>query len=73
MFPQWRGNLLVGSVSDKVIVRLALDDTRILAEERMDMQRRIQDLLEMPDGSLLVLVDDKQGELLRLTAEGPAK
>jgi glucose/arabinose dehydrogenase len=50
-----------------------MDDTRILAEERMDMQRRIQDLLEMPDGSLLVLVDDKQGELLRLTAEGPAK
>jgi glucose/arabinose dehydrogenase len=69
MFPQWRGNLFVGSLSDKAIGRLTLDGTRIVDEERIDMQRRIRDLLEMPDGSLLVLVDDKQGELLRLTAE----
>jgi glucose/arabinose dehydrogenase len=69
MFPQWRGNLFVGSLSDKAIGRLTLDGTRIVDEERIDMQRRIRDLLEMPDGSLLVLVDDKLGELLRLTAE----
>ena len=38
-------------------------------DPRIDMQRRIRDLLEMPDGSLLTLVDDKQGELLRLTVD----
>jgi glucose/arabinose dehydrogenase len=45
MFPQWRGNLFVGSLSDKAIGRLTLDGTRIVDEERIDMQRRIRDLL----------------------------
>ena len=31
------------------------------------MQRRIRDVLQMPDGALLVITDDKNGELLRLT------
>lgn len=68
MFPQWRGDLLVGGLSSQAIVRITLDGTRVANEERIDMQRRVRDLLEMPDGSLLVLVDDAKGDLLRLTA-----
>jgi glucose/arabinose dehydrogenase len=31
------------------------------------MQRRIRDVLQLPDGALAAISDDKAGELLRLT------
>lgn len=73
MFPQWRGDLLVGGLSSKAIVRITLDGTRVANEERIDMQRRVRDLLEMPDGSLLVLIDDAKGDLLRLSVDASAR
>jgi len=67
LFPAWRGNALAGGLSSKAIIRLTLDGTRIVDEERIDMKRRIRDVIEAPDGALLALVDDTKGELLRLT------
>jgi glucose/arabinose dehydrogenase len=69
LFP-WRGDLILGGLSSKALIRLTLDGAKVQAEERIDMQRRIRDVLELADGALLVIVDDKNGELLRLT---PAK
>jgi aldose sugar dehydrogenase len=69
LFPGWRGNLLAGGLSSKAIIRLTLDGSRIADEERIDMKRRIRDLIEAPDGALLALVDGKNGELLRLTPQ----
>jgi glucose/arabinose dehydrogenase len=66
LFP-WRGDVLVGGLSSKALVRLKLDGTRIADEERIDMKRRIRDVIEAPDGAVLVIVDEKNGELLRLT------
>ena len=48
-------------------LRLTVDGTRIANEERIAMKRRIRDVIEAPDGAVLVLVDAKSGELLRLT------
>jgi aldose sugar dehydrogenase len=67
MFPRWRGSVLVGGLSSQAIIRLTFDGERVANEERIDMKRRIRDLLQMPDGSLLAIVDDKKGGLLRLT------
>lgn len=67
LFPEWKGNLLAGGLSSKALVRLALDGERVAVEERIDMQRRIRDVLQTPDGAILLLVDDAKGELLRLT------
>lgn len=39
-------------------------------DERIDMGRRIRDVIEAPDGSILVIVDDRKGDLLRLTPAG---
>jgi glucose/arabinose dehydrogenase len=39
----------------------------VSAEERIDMQRRIRDVIQARDGALLVITDDKNGELLRVT------
>ena len=68
MFP-WRGQLIIGGLVSKGLVRLTLDGTTVKNEERTDLQRRIRDVLELADGSLLVLSDDKAGELLRLTSK----
>ena len=48
-------------------VRLVVDGAVVKSEERIDMQRRIRDVLQARDGSLLVISDDKNGELLRVS------
>lgn len=67
MFPAWRGNALVGGLSSQGLVRLTFDGERIAVEERIDMQRRIRDVMQADDGALYVIVDAKDGGLLRLT------
>ena len=67
LFPAWRGHLFVGGLSSRALVRLALEGGRVAVEERIDMGRRIRDVIQAPDGALLVIVDDRQGDLLRLT------
>jgi glucose/arabinose dehydrogenase len=66
MFP-WRGSLVVGGLSSKGLIRLTLEGTKVAAEERLDLQKRIRDVIQAPDGALLVITDDQKGELLRLT------
>jgi glucose/arabinose dehydrogenase len=66
LFP-WRGSLIVGGLSSKALIRLTLDGAKVTGEERIDMQRRIRDVIEAQDGALLAITDDKNGELLRLT------
>ncbi|HEX7330441.1 MAG TPA: PQQ-dependent sugar dehydrogenase [Pyrinomonadaceae bacterium] len=71
LFPGWRGSLLAGGLSSKALVRLTLNaGGTIDIEERIDMKRRIRDLIQAPDGAILVIVDDKSGDLLRLTPAG---
>lgn len=67
LFTGWRGSLLVGGLSSKALIRLVLDGERVAIEERLDMKRRIRDVIEAQDGSILVIVDDRNGDLLRLT------
>jgi glucose/arabinose dehydrogenase len=68
MFPAWRGSLLAGGLAVQSLVRLQLDgETRVGVEERLFMGRRIRDVAQAPDGAILVIVDDKSGDLLRLT------
>ena len=71
LFP-WRGSLVVGGLSSKALIRLTLDGAKVSAEERIDMQRRIRDVLQARDGAVLVITDDKEGELLRLTPASPS-
>lgn len=67
MFPQWRGNLFAGGLSSRALIRLKLDGDKVAVEERIDMKRRIRDVAQAPDGALLVLVDAREGDLLRIT------
>lgn len=65
LFP-WKGSLVFGGLSSKALIRLTLDGAKVTAEERIDMQRRIRDLVQTRDGALLVITDDQKGELLRV-------
>ena len=68
MYPAWRNSIITGGLSSMSILRLVIDGERVAQEERIWMGRRIRDVLQMPDGALLAIVDDKtKGDLLRLT------
>jgi len=70
MFPQWKGNALVTSLSQQHLVRLVLDGDRVVGEERLlaDRRERLRQVQQAPDGSLYILTDGAQGKLLRVSA-----
>ena len=70
-FPDWRGNILIGGLSARAIVRLVLDGTRVRAEDRIAIGERIRDVAQGPDGTIYALTDDPRGEILRVTPMGP--
>lgn len=67
-FPAWKGNLFVGALKDRMLVRLTLDGEKVIAEERLlqDMDERIRAVKQGQDGYLYLLIDDDPGSLLRL-------
>jgi glucose/arabinose dehydrogenase len=66
-FADWRGNALLGGLSSEALIRLELEGNVVKEEERIGLRRRIRDVIQDPEGSVLLLTDYKDGELLRLT------
>lgn len=68
-FPQWKGNLFVGSLKFGNLVRLELDGNRIVDEERLLNFEfgRIRDVVQGPDGLIYLLTDSSNGKLLRIS------
>ena len=64
----WRDNLFVAALAGKHLVRLVLNGNRVIGEERllMDLDARIRDVHEGPDGALYVMTDRNDGKILRL-------
>lgn len=70
-FPEWHGNLFVGSLKFRHLRRLELnDDNEVLAQHELlrDRNERIRDVVQGPDGSLYVLIDSVNGKILKLSA-----
>jgi glucose/arabinose dehydrogenase len=68
LFPQWRGDIFLGALAAKRLIRLHMADGKVVMEEHllMDRAKRIRDVRQGPDGALYVLTDEKPGELLRV-------
>jgi glucose/arabinose dehydrogenase len=68
-FPDWQGSLLIGSLRPGLLVRLTLDAGRVAREERYlaDLDERIRDVRQGPDGLPYLLTDSRDGRVLRLT------
>jgi glucose/arabinose dehydrogenase len=67
-YPNWRANLFVGALKDRMLVRLELDGEKVTHEERLidDAIGRIRDVRVGPDGYLYLLTDESAGILARL-------
>jgi len=67
MFPEWKGNVLIGGLGAKSLIRLVLDGDKVVAEERLlkDLNQRVREVQQAPDGALFILLDD--GRLIRVS------
>lgn len=68
VFPDWEGDLLVGSLKFRELHRLGVDGDTITAREVLleDLNERIRDVRVSPDGAVYVATDAPQGRILRL-------
>ncbi len=73
-FPEWEGNLFVGGLASTALVRLELEGETVKAEERLleNLGLRIRDVVEGPDGSIYVITDEGNGEILKLAPTSAA-
>lgn len=69
MFQEWEGNLLIAGLAG-ALVRVVIEGDRIIGEEYLltDLGR-IRDVEVISDGSLLILIDDADGQVMRITRE----
>jgi aldose sugar dehydrogenase len=72
LFPQWKGSLFNGALKLQLVSRVTLDGDKAVKEERMlqDLNERIRDLRQGPDGAIYLLTDNIDGRILRMA---PAK
>ena len=68
LFPEWNGNLFVASLLDMKLVRLQLENDKVIGEEWLlqDRKQRVRDVKQGPDGALYVLTEAGDGALLRI-------
>ncbi|MCZ6525758.1 MAG: PQQ-dependent sugar dehydrogenase [Gammaproteobacteria bacterium] len=68
VFPEWQGDLFVGSLKFGLLVRLEVSGDKIIHEERMlhGNYGRIRDVVQGPDGLLYLLTDEQNGSLYRI-------
>ncbi len=70
MFPEWNGNFIVAALKFQLLSRMQRDASgAFTAEERMfeGDYGRIRDVIVAPDGALLMVTDEDDGELLRVS------
>jgi len=70
MFPKWRASMMIGGLTAGGIVRLSLDGSKVTGEERIELGARIRDVEQAADGSIYVLTDEADGDVLRLKPAG---
>jgi glucose/arabinose dehydrogenase len=66
-FPDWRGDLLVGSLTPGGLVRLRIAEGRVTDETRYSIDGdRVRDVRQGPDGLIYLLTDHPNGRIVRL-------
>jgi glucose/arabinose dehydrogenase len=74
LFPEWKGDAFVGGLSSMSLVRIEFDAETAREAQRFDMQRRIREVEQGPDGAIWLLEDgtrEGSGWLLKLTPKAP--
>lgn len=73
MFP-WQGDLFVGALASRQLVRLDVVGNRVVGQERLlgSLGHRIRDVRAGPDGELYLLTDASNGRVLKVELAKPA-
>jgi aldose sugar dehydrogenase len=68
LFPQWKGDLFVGGMSSTKLVRLKLENDKVVGEEWLltDRNSRIRDVKQGADGAIYVIAEGTNTGILRL-------
>lgn len=64
-FSKWRGDLLVGSLKAGTLYRVRMEDQRVAYVETISIGERIRDIVEGPDGRIVIWTD--RDRLISLT------
>lgn len=66
--PAWKDSLFIAALRGRHLARLTIRDGRVTGEERLlvDREKRLRDVEVGPDGSLWVLTDGNEAELLKI-------
>ncbi|MDC7226736.1 MAG: PQQ-dependent sugar dehydrogenase [Spirochaetales bacterium] len=67
LFREWQGNAFIGGLKSEALIRVFISGDEAEEIERFDMEKRIREVEEGPDGAIWVLEDNRGGRLLRLT------
>jgi aldose sugar dehydrogenase len=69
LFPAWKGDLLVTALAGQQLRRVNLEKGVVASQETYltDRDERYRHVVQAPDGSLLLLTDDAEGKVLRVT------
>jgi aldose sugar dehydrogenase len=67
-YPGWKGSLLIGALRGAQVQRLELDGRKVLKRESLlvELNERIRDVRQGPDGWIYLLTDSPEGRILRL-------
>ena len=66
-FPDWRGDAFIGALSAQALIRVDVDGTRATKAEQWQFGNRVRAVNQAPDGSIWVLEDGANAQLLRLS------
>ncbi len=59
-YPNWKGSLLVGSLSFQYLERLGMDGNKVISREKfMEDEGRVRDVRQGPDGLIYVAIEGK--------------
>ena len=68
LFPEWNGNLFIGALRGKRLVRLKLKGNVVEEKEQLLVNQlgRIRDVRTGPDGAIWFTIDDENGAVYRI-------
>ena len=67
-FKAWQHNVFIGALVSQELIRLQFDGDKVVHEERLmgELNKRIRDVRQGPDGYLYVLTDEADGVLYKV-------
>lgn len=68
IIPEWKNNLFIGCLSGSHILRLVIENNKVIGEERLleGLNQRFRSIIEGKDGALYAICDGVQGRLYRI-------